>query len=346
MAKPAEEREESQELFEHHRIVVDKGQSPLRIDKFLMTRIENATRNKVQLAAKSGNILVNNSPVKQNYKVKPGEIISVVLTYPPREIEIIPEDIPLQIIHEDSDILVVHKRPGMVVHPAYANFSGTLVNALAFHLQNHSPDKESDRFPFLVHRIDKDTSGILVIAKNEDSQSALAKEFFNHTIERKYHALVWGDFDDEEGAITGNIGRSPHDRRVYKVYPDGEYGKHAVTHYRVLERFGYVSLLECKLETGRTHQIRVHLKYIGHPLFGDKSYGGDQILKGTTFTKYRQFIKNCFEILPRQGLHAKTLSFTHPGTKQVMSFDTELPEDMSMVIDKWRRYVSPRQDLE
>jgi 23S rRNA pseudouridine1911/1915/1917 synthase len=337
-----EQQEENQELYEHYRFVADRNQSLLRIDKFLMTRIQNASRNKIQLAAKAGNILVNDAAVKQNYKVRPGDVISIVLTYPPRETEIIPENIPLEIVYEDKDVLVVNKEAGMVVHPAYSNYSGTLVNALAWYLQNDSPDKEPGRFPYLVHRIDKDTSGLLLVAKNEEAQTLIAKQFFDHTTERVYHALVWGDFDEDEGTIEGNISRSKNDRKIFAVYPDGEEGKEATTHYTVLERFGYVTLIECRLETGRTHQIRVHMKYAGHPLFGDRTYGGDQVLKGTTFTKYKQFVKNCFEMLPRQALHAKTLGFLHPATGKKMYFDSDLPVDFSGVLEKWRNYLKYR----
>jgi 23S rRNA pseudouridine1911/1915/1917 synthase len=330
--------EESQDLYEHYRFVVDKGQGLLRIDKFLMVRIENATRNKIQQAAHAGNILVNGLPVKPNYRVKPLDVISIVLSHPPREIEIIAEDIPVEILFEDSDLLVVNKHAGMVVHPAYGNYTGTLVNALAYHLQEISPDREPGRTPFLVHRIDKDTSGVMIAAKNELSQARLAAQFFHHTIDRHYLALVWGDFEEDKGTITGHIGRSLRDRKVFTVFPDGSQGRHAVTHYTVLERFGYVSLLDCKLETGRTHQIRVHFQHIRHPLFGDETYGGNVILKGTTFTKYRQFVNNCFTILPRQALHARSLAFIHPTTKQWIQFESDPPEDMAVVLDKWRRY--------
>lgn len=330
--------EESQDLYEHFRLVADKGQGLLRIDKFLMTRIENATRNKIQQAAHAGNILVNGSPVKPNYRVKPQDVISVVLSYPSREIEIIAENIPVEIIYEDDDLLVVNKQAGMVVHPAYGNYTGTLVNALAYHLQEISPDKEPGRAPFLVHRIDKDTSGVMIAAKNELAQARLAAQFFHHTIDRHYLALAWGDFDEEKGTITGNIGRSTRDRKVFAVFPDGSQGRHAVTHYTVIERFGYVTLIDCKLETGRTHQIRVHFQHIKHPLFGDETYGGNVILKGTTFTKYKQFVNNCFAILPRQALHARSLAFTHPATKEWVQFQSDPPEDMATVIDRWRRY--------
>jgi 23S rRNA pseudouridine1911/1915/1917 synthase len=331
--------DESQDLYEHYRFTADKGQGLLRIDKFLMARIENASRTKIQNASKAGNILVNGLPVKSNYKVKPHDLITIVLTFPPREIEIIPEDIPVEILYEDDDIIVVNKRAGMVVHPAYGNYRGTLVNALAYHFQSGSPGESLIQAPFLVHRIDKDTSGVMVAAKNEIAQARLAKEFFDHTIERKYNALVWGDFDQETGTITGNIGRNIHDRKKFAVFTDGSHGKHAVTHYRVLERFGYVTLVECQLETGRTHQIRTHFAWIKHPLFNDETYGGNIILKGTTFTKYRQFINNCFTLLPRQALHARSLGFSHPATRKPMYFESNLPEDMAAVIEKWRNYV-------
>ncbi len=332
--------EESQDLYEHFRFVVDKGQGLLRIDKFLMQRVENASRNKIQQAAHAGNILVNNLPVKPNYRVKPADVISIVLSHPPREIEIIAEDIPLEILYEDEDLIIINKKAGMVVHPAYGNYTGTLVNALAYHLQETSPDKAPGRTPFLVHRIDKDTSGVMMAAKNELAQARLAAQFFHHTIDRHYLALVWGDFEENEGTITGHIGRSTRDRKVFAVYPDGSQGRHAITHYTVLERLGYVTLVDCKLETGRTHQIRVHFQYIRHPLFGDETYGGNVILKGTTFTKYKQFVNNCFAILPRQALHARSLAFRHPSTNQWMQFSSEPPEDMATVIEKWRRYRS------
>ncbi len=338
---PEEEKNENeeQELYEHHRFVADKGQGLLRIDKFLMARLENTSRNKIQNAAKAGNILVNDQVAKSNYKVKPMDVVSVVLAFPPREIELIPEDIPIKIVYEDEHILIVNKDAGMVVHPGHGNYTGTLVNALIFHfrdlpMQNNEPVK-----PGLVHRIDKNTSGNLLIAKNELAQTRLAKTFFDRKIDRLYHALVWGDLKEDEGTITGHIGRSLKNRQVMEVFPDGEHGKHAVTHYRVLERFGYVTLVECKLETGRTHQIRAHFRYIGHPLFNDETYGGDRILKGTTFTKYKQFVQNCFKTCPRQALHAKTLGFLHPITSKQMSFDSELPHDMQQLMEKWRNYA-------
>ena len=335
--------EEEQELYEHHRFVVDKGQCLLRIDKFLMNRLESVSRSKVQAAANAGNILVNTKPVKSNYKVKPNDVISIVLAQPPREIELIPENIPLQIVYEDDDIILIHKEAGMVVHPGYGNYTGTMVNALIYHFQQSSKVKE-DLKPYLVHRIDKNTSGIILVAKNELAQAKLAKDFFNHTIQRKYNALVWGDFKEDEGTITGNIGRNPKDRKVMCVFPEGDNGRVAITHYKVLERFGYITLIECQLETGRTHQIRVHMKYAGHPLFNDETYGGNYILKGTTFAKYKQFIDNCFKILPRQALHAKSLGFKHPITEKELFFNSELPSDMQTVIEKWRKYVSDKKN--
>lgn len=335
MDDPIELHEEEQELFEHHRIISDKGQGLIRLDKFLILRLENVSRNKIQNAARAGNVLVNNKPEKPSYKVKPLDVISVVLAHPPQEFELIAENIPLNILFEDSDIVVVNKDAGMVVHPGYGNFTGTLVNALLYHFQKK--DKLPETKPYLVHRIDKDTSGVIIVAKNELAQAKLAKEFFDHTIERKYNALVWGDVKDDTGTITGNIARSAKDRRVMSVYDDDR-GKHAVTHFKVLERFRYVTLIECELETGRTHQIRAHMKHIGHPLFSDAPYGGDSILKGTTFTKYRQFVENCFKIIPRQALHARSLGFTHPSTGQKMFFDSDLPPDMKNVIEKWRNY--------
>lgn len=329
-----EEQDEEQDLYEHYHIVVDKGQTPLRIDKFLMVRLENATRNKIQNAAHAGNILVNDLSVKPNYKVKPNDVVSIVLAYPPRETEVLPEDIPLHIEYEDSDILIINKPSEMVVHPGYGNYTGTLVNALAYYFRSANPDCK----PCLVHRIDKNTSGLLLIAKNEIAQSFLAKQFFEHSVERKYWALVWGDFQEDQGTIVGNIGRCLKDRKIMSVFPEGDYGKHAVTHYKIVERLGYVTLLECVLETGRTHQIRAHLRSIKHPLFNDAAYGGDQILKGTIFSKYKQYIQNCFEIIPRQALHAKTLGFIHPATKKKMMFDSGLPDDFANVLEKWRNY--------
>lgn len=331
--------QDEQELFEHYRFVSDKGQGLLRIDKFLLARMESTSRNKIQNAAKAGNILVNDKIVKSNYKVKPGDVVTIVLAFPPREIELIPEDIPIDIIYEDDDLLLVNKHAGLVVHPGYGNYTGTLVNALVYHFRDLPMQNEDTIKPGLVHRIDKNTSGILLIAKTELAQTRLAKIFFDRKIDRLYHALVWGDVKEEQGTITGHIGRSLKNRQVMEVFPEGDHGKSAVTHYRVLERFGYVTLVECKLETGRTHQIRAHFKYIGHPLFNDETYGGDRILKGTTFTKYKQFVQNCFAICPRQALHAKTLGFIHPISNERMFFDSQLPEDMQQLIDKWRHYA-------
>lgn len=329
---------EEQEFYEHHRFTVDPGQSLLRIDKFLATKIVNVSRSKIQHAADAGAILVDNKAVKSNYKIKPGNIISVVLPYPPRDVEVYPENIPLNIVFEDDDLIIVDKAAGMVVHPAYANFTGTMVNALLYHLKQKNPDNDELR-PFLAHRIDKDTSGILVVAKNEFTQARLSKYFFDHSIDRKYTALVWGDFDHDSGTIRGHIGRNIRNRKMMDVYPGGEQGRHAVTHYTVLKRFRYVSLIECRLETGRTHQIRAHMKFAGHPIFGDTVYGGNQIVKGTGFTKYRQFINNLFELLPRQALHARFLGFVHPRSGKYISFESELPCDFSTVLEKWKNYT-------
>jgi 23S rRNA pseudouridine1911/1915/1917 synthase len=333
-----------EELFEHHRFVSPKGQSLLRVDKFLMQLIENATRNKIQNAAEKGNIWVNDVPVKSNYRVKPFDVVRVMLEHPPFQNHIIPEDIPLYIVYEDDALLVINKPPGLVVHPGHGNYTGTLVNALAFHFDN-LPMNSSER-PGLVHRIDKNTSGLLVVAKTEAAMTHLAKQFEDKTTEREYIALVWGNVKEDEGTIEGNIARHLKDRMQMAVFPEGDVGKHAVTHYKVLERFGYVTLVSCKLETGRTHQIRVHMKYIGHTLFNDARYGGDLILKGTTFTKYKQFIDNCFKTLPRQALHAKTLGFEHPSTKEYMRFDTELPADMQECIEKWRNYAKSHTEVD
>lgn len=331
------DREELEdELYEHHRFEAGSGQSPLRVDKFLMNLVENATRNKIQQAAANGNIFVNNVPVKSNYKVKANDVVRVLLEHPPFENIIIPENIPLDIVYEDDQLLVINKPAGLVVHPGHGNYTGTLVNALAYHFEN-LPMNSSER-PGLVHRIDKDTSGLLVVAKTDHAMAYLAKQFEEKTSEREYVALVWGNVVEEEGTITGYIGRHMKDRMQMACYDNEEYGKWAVTHYRVMERFGYVTLVSCKLETGRTHQIRVHMKHIGHTLFNDERYGGHLILKGTTFTKYKQFIDNCFKTLPRQALHAKTLGFEHPTTKEFMRFDTEIPQDMKECIEKWRVY--------
>lgn len=332
--------EEDTNLYEHHSFVADKGQQPLRIDKYLMNFIENATRNKIQAAAKEGSIFVNGEAVKSNYKVRPLDKIKVMFTHPPHENLLIPEDIPIDVVYEDDDVLVVNKSAGMVVHPGHGNYSGTLINALIFHFDN-LPNNSSER-PGLVHRIDKDTSGLLVVAKTEVAMAHLSNQFATKTSEREYVALVWGNVEEDEGTIEGNIGRHPKNRLQNTVYMDDEdeeRGKPAVTHFKVLERFGYVTLVSCRLETGRTHQIRVHMKFIGHTLFNDERYGGELILKGTTFTKYKQFVDNCFKVLPRQALHARTLGFKHPKTGEFMQFTSEIPEDMQQCIEKWRHYA-------
>ncbi len=332
-------KDETPDLHEHYNFNVDKGQSLLRIDKFIQMKIENVTRNKIQESVKAGKVLVNEKAVKSNYKVKPLDKIQIFFENPPREVEIIPQDLPLNIVFEDQDIIVVNKAAGMVVHPAHSNYDGTLLNALTYHLSKD--DLENPKTPFLVHRIDKNTSGILLIAKTDVMKARLAKQFYDHTTERKYIALAWGDFNEEEGTVVGNIGRCPKDRRVMCVFPeDSEIGKHAITHYKVVERFGYITAIECQLETGRTHQIRAHMKHINHPLFSDATYGGDSVIKGTTFTKYKQFVQNCFKMIPRQALHAKSLGFTHPRTNEKMFFESELPQDMQEVMTKWRDYSS------
>ena len=337
--------DDNDDLYEHHAFTVDKGQSPLRIDKYLMNRIENATRNKIQEGAKNGSVFVNGVPVKSNYKVKPFDVIKVLFAHPPYENLLVGENIPLDVVYEDDTLLVVNKPAGMVVHPGHGNYSGTLINALIYRFDN-LPNNSSDR-PGLVHRIDKDTSGLLVIAKTEQAMAHLSLQFAEKTSEREYVALVWGNVEADSGTIEGNIGRHPKNRLQNTVYLDDDEakGKPAVTHYKVLERYGYVTMLSCKLETGRTHQIRVHLKHIGHTLFNDERYGGERILKGTTFTKYKQFVDNCFKVLPRQALHAKTLGFEHPVTKEFMRFDTEIPADIQECIDKWRVY-SKAQTIE
>lgn len=332
--------DQNDELYEHFALTVDRGQAMMRIDKYLTVRMEHCSRNRLQTAADNGNILVNGRPVKSNYRVKPLDRISIVMPYPKREVEIIPENIPLDIVYEDNDIIIVNKPAGMVVHPGHGNYSGTLVNALTYYLQNTPLFQQGDIRAGLIHRIDKNTSGLLVVAKNELAHARLAKQFFDHTIIRQYTALVWGNFDQDQGTIVGNIGRSRSDRLKMAVYPDGSEGKHAVTHWRVLKRFGYVTLIECQLETGRTHQIRVHMEHIGHPLFNDERYGGDRILKGTTFSKYRQFIENCFAIMPRHALHARTLGFIHPSTGKQICFNSELPEDLKTVIERWETYAA------
>ncbi len=338
------EQENSDELYEHFRFVAGEGQEPLRVDKFLMNFIENATRNKIQLAIKAGNVLVNDSEVKANYKVKPQDVVRVVLAHPPHENLLVPEDIPLDIVYEDEELIVIDKPAGLVVHPGHGNYSGTLVNGLIYHFQN-LPKNSSDR-PGLIHRIDKDTSGLLVVAKTDFSMAHLARQFFNRTTQRRYLALVWGSIEQEEGTIEGHIGRSQKNRLQMEVYPEGDHGKPAVTHFRVLERFSYVTLVECRLETGRTHQIRAHFKHLGHPLFNDERYGGDKILKGTTFTKYRQFVENCFKVLPRQALHAQTLGFEHPTTGEQMHFESDIPADMSACLEKWRIYTRSQKEEE
>lgn len=337
------ENQDTGELFEHHKVEVEKGVKSVRVDKFLTNKIVNASRNKIQNAADAGFVFVNGKSVKSNYKVKPDDVITIELAYPPNEFEILPEDIPLNILYEDDDLMVINKEAGMVVHPSYGHFTGTLVNALVHHLRHIPEFNSGDARPGIIHRLDKDTSGILVVAKTEHAKTHLSEQFFNRTTKRSYRALVWGDFDKEEGTVTGNIGRSLKNRKVMDVFPEGDYGKHAVTHYKVLEKFGYITLVECRLETGRTHQIRAHMKHINHPLFNDVNYGGDKILKGTTFTKYRQFIQNCFSTLPRQALHAKSLGFIHPTTGEEMFFDSEMPEDMAQVIEKWNIYIANRE---
>ena len=343
MNSNAELENEEQDLYEHFNVVVDKGQSLLRIDKFLMHKLENASRNRIQQAIEAGNVLVNQKAIKSNYKVKPLDEISIVFPHPPRDTEVYPENIPLDIVYEDEDLLIVNKPAGMVVHPGFNNYTGTLVNALAWHAQEQKSNfpelpGNSGR-PGLVHRIDKDTSGLLIISKNEMTMTKLAKQFFDHTITRKYVALAWGDIT-EAGTINGYIGRSANNRIIMDMYDDPEKGKWSVTNYKVLEPLGYVTLISCELETGRTHQIRAHMKHIGHPLFNDANYGGDKILKGTTFTKYKQFVNNCFTIMPRQSLHAQTLGFVHPTTKKYMEFEAPLPEDFTAVLEKWRNYAA------
>ena len=339
----SDEGDESSQMYEHFRFVADKGQTLLRVDKFLVDRIMNATRNRIQLAAEAGCILVNGKPVKSNYRVKPLDVVSIVMDRPKREIEIIPEEIPLNIVYEDEDLLVVNKPAGLVVHPGHGNYTGTLLNALAGYLRDDPQYDPSDPRLGLVHRIDKDTSGLLVVAKRPEAKSHLSLQFFNKTTKRKYRALVWGIVPEDEGTVEGNIGRNPKDRIQMTVFPEGDQGKHAVTHYTVLERLGYVSWVECRLETGRTHQIRVHMKHIGHTLFNDERYGGHEILKGTTFTKYKQFVQNCFAICPRQALHAKTLGFVHPRTGQELFFDSELPADMEQLLERWRVYANTKE---
>ena len=333
---------EDESLYAHYSFCADSGQQPLRVDKFLMNRIENATRNKIQQAAKAGSVRVNDLVVKSNYKVKAGDEVKVLFSHPPYENLLVPEDIPLDIVYEDDAVVVVNKVAGMVVHPGHGNYHGTLLNALLFHFE--SLPMNTNQRPGLVHRIDKETSGLLVVAKTEEAMTHLAKQFFDKTSQRTYLALVWGDVKDDAGTITGHIGRDPKNRLRMTVFPEGGQGKEAITHYEVVERFGYTTLVKCQLETGRTHQIRAHMKYIGHTLFCDTRYGGDSILKGTTFTKYKQFVDNCFKLLSRQALHAQTLGFVHPMTNQSMSFEVALPEDMLTVLAKWRHYAKHRLD--
>lgn len=335
-----EESADLEELFETHSIVIDKGQEPMRIDKFLMQRLEGATRSKIQQAIENEMVLVNDNPIKKNYNTKPGDLITVYDNRSPESSEIVPQNIPLTIVYEDDDLMVINKPAGMVVHPGSGNPDNTLINAVAWHLQQNCPhinEKELTRFG-LVHRIDKNTTGLLVLAKKQKVMSELAKQFFNHTVHRRYIALVWGQFAEAEGTITGHVGRSLTQRKLFTVYPEGDMGKEAITHYKVLENFNYVTTVECRLETGRTHQIRVHMKYKGHPLFNDDFYGGERIVKGTIYTKYKQFVENCFTLCPRQALHAKELGFVHPTTGEQMMFSCNLPSDMTMLIEKWRKY--------
>ena len=332
---------QEESLHEHFSFTADKGQEPLRVDKYLMNRIENATRNKIQNAAKAGSIFVNDKEVKSNYKVKGGDVVRVLFGHPPHENLLVPEDIPIEIVYEDDTVVVINKAAGMVVHPGHGNYSGTLINALLFHFDN-LPNNADER-PGLVHRIDKDTSGLLVIAKTEEALNHLSKQFFDKSSERKYLALVWGNLKEDEGTIEGHIGRHPKNRLQMMVFPEGEVGKPAITHFKVIERFGYVTLLECQLETGRTHQIRAHMKHVGHTLFNDERYGGNAILKGTHFSKYKQFVENCFKLIPRQALHAKTLGFEHPKTGQWMQFDSEIPQDFAQTLGKWRNYAQHKQ---
>lgn len=332
--------DEEDEMYEHHRIVADRGQTLMRLDHYLKHHLSNVTRTKLQNAIETESVKVNDKPVKSSYKIKPFDVITVSMPHPPRETDIVAEDIPLNIIYEDPEVLVLNKPAGMVVHPAYGNWSGTVVNALVYHFQHLPTGRNGEARPGLIHRIDKDTSGLLVIAKTEYSMAHIARQFFEHTTERTYCALVWGEPKATEGTITGHIGRSARDRKIMDVYEDGSQGKHAVTHYKVLKTFKYVSLVQCNLETGRTHQIRAHFQHIGHPLFSDSVYGGDKILRGTTSGSYRAFVENCFQLMPRQALHAKSLGFEHPKSKQWMQFTSELPEDFQAVLAKWEKYAS------
>lgn len=331
--------DDEQGMFEHFRMNVDAGQTPMRVDKYMACHLEDTSRHRVQVAIKNGYVRVNDKVAKANVIVRPRDVIRFVMPYERHGFEVLPEDIPLDIVYEDDDVLVVNKPAGMCVHPGHGHFSGTLVNALSYHLGiRQGPDAKDERMGVLVHRIDMDTSGLLVVAKNDEAQLNLARQFFVHSIERRYVAVVWGNIMEDNGTITGNIGRDPNDRLRFMVFEEPEKGKHAVTHYHVLERFGFVTVVECRLETGRTHQIRVHMSHIGHPLFGDARYGGTEIRKGTIYSKYKQFIKNCLEICPRQALHAKTIGFDHPRTGEFVRFDSELPADMTALLEKWRKY--------
>ena len=340
LSENSDDSEDTEEpSFEHYRFISDKGQMQLRVDKFIVSRMEKTSRHRVQLAIGAEYVRVNDKVVKANYIVKPNDIVTILLPYQRRVTEVRPENIPLEIPYEDDDLLIVNKPAGLVVHPGHGHFSGTLVNALAYHLGiTQNTDTQDERMGILVHRIDKNTSGLLLIAKNDESQLALAKQFFDHTIERKYIALVWGNLKEDSGTIIGHIGRDPNDRLRFKVFEDGSAGKHAITHYKVIERFGYTTMIECKLETGRTHQIRVHMNYLGHPLFNDDRYGGDKVLRGTLYAKYKKFVENCFDIMPRHALHAKTLGFVHPVTQKFMTFENELPADFAALLEKWRNF--------
>ncbi len=340
----ADDLKESADLYEHYRFEADPGQKLLRIDKFLVNRIENLSRTRIQDAASAGNILVNDVSVKPNYRVRPGDVITIVMAFPPRDIELIPEDIPVDVIYEDDHLVVVDKEAGMVVHPGHGNYTGTLVNALAWRFREMPLFKTGELRPGMVHRIDKNTSGLIIVAKTELAMNRLAKQFFDRKTKRKYTGIVWGQPEPGEGTIEGHIGRHKKDRMKMDVFPDGSEGKHAVTHYKVIEKLGYISMVECRLETGRTHQIRVHMEHIGHPLFNDERYGGDQILRGTTFTKYKQFVQNCFKVLPRHALHAESLGFTHPFTGKEMYFESSLPADMNQLLEKWRKYTGGREN--
>ncbi len=336
--------ENNDELYERFNIVADKGQEPLRIDKFLMNRIENATRNKLQKAINAGLVLVNGKEIRPNYKIKAQDEVIIYSDLSPEETDVVPEKMSLNIAYEDNDILIINKPAGMVVHPGSGNYSGTLLNGIAWYTKQNHPEITEDTLPRfgLVHRIDKNTSGLLVLAKTDKAMSQLARQFYDHTVKRQYLALVWGDIKDNKGTIIAHVGRHQRFRKLFEAYPQGDHGKEAITHYRVIERFGYTTLVECVLETGRTHQIRVHMKYLGHPLFNDDFYGGDKIVKGTVYSKYKQFVDNCFAICPRHALHAKTLGFIHPGTGNEIFFDTEIPTDISQLIEKWRNYTKTR----